>query len=452
MFTLKVFYSIVIVVSLVVLSPQISFGAEQFSRDLSFGFQQDSDVTKLQEFLSDEGLYSGPITGNFFSLTLKAVKTFQAREGIMPVAGYFGPKTRVRANALLGAQVQASNQQAVAETGTNMPSTSASSTAQLQLETLLKQLALLQSQLATQQQTNQAIQNLQTQQQQQQQTLQQIQQNTTPPITVVVQPTPAFPTPAPITAPTSTPPTLSEVDINTLLSRYFFTKIGDTKASFFVDYATQLKKVTASLDGINYTESYNSLLTNLQRNKDYTLYLRVETADRYAKTTIPFKTKLGFKVSVGSRATGGWPSQFWLTAESHDVQYPIELKSVKFSVIGPRYTIPYTYRLVGGPSDAASGLFDITITAEQLPGCTPATCTGGMYAINTAGADLAIKEVDVPINRTVNVLKDQYGYSYERFNGTVLTDPIAPFAPEVTSYTFIYNGQEYTYSRSDFSL
>ncbi len=155
----KVFYSIVIIIGLVILSPRVSFGAEQFSRDLSFGFQQDSDVTKLQEFLSDEGSYSGPITGNFFSLTLKAVKAFQNREGITPATGYFGPKTKVRANALLGAQVQASNQQAVAETGqsaaqsvTPQTTNSSISNVQSQLEALLKQVALLQQQLQTQQQ------------------------------------------------------------------------------------------------------------------------------------------------------------------------------------------------------------------------------------------------------------------------------------------------------------
>jgi VCBS repeat-containing protein len=155
----KSFYSIIVIVGLVILSPRVSFGVEQFSRDLSFGFQQDLDVTKLQEFLSDEGLYSGPITGNFFSLTLKAVKAFQSREGIMPAAGYFGPKTMVRANTLLGAQVQAFNQQAVAETGQDIvqsviPQTTnnSASNIQSQLEVLVKQIALLQQQLNTQQQ------------------------------------------------------------------------------------------------------------------------------------------------------------------------------------------------------------------------------------------------------------------------------------------------------------
>ena len=82
--------------------------AEGFDRDLQFGMQNNSDVIKLQELLTDEGLYSGPISGNFFSLTLKAVKKFQTREGIKPASGYFGLKTRTRANTILAISVSAS--------------------------------------------------------------------------------------------------------------------------------------------------------------------------------------------------------------------------------------------------------------------------------------------------------------------------------------------------------
>jgi len=48
-----------------------------FDRDLFYGLRQDPQVTELQEFLTTQGVYSGPVTGNFFSLTLKAVKDFQ---------------------------------------------------------------------------------------------------------------------------------------------------------------------------------------------------------------------------------------------------------------------------------------------------------------------------------------------------------------------------------------
>ncbi len=77
------------------------FVLASFDRDLYFGLRNDSEVTKLQEFLTGRGIYSGPITGGFFSLTREAVKDFQKKEGIEPAAGYFGPLTRARANTLL---------------------------------------------------------------------------------------------------------------------------------------------------------------------------------------------------------------------------------------------------------------------------------------------------------------------------------------------------------------
>jgi len=167
MFNKKYFCFIVITVGLVILFPQASFGAEQFSRDLYFGLQQDLDITKLQEFLSDEGLYSGPITGNFFSLTLKAVKAFQAREGITPVAGYFGPKTRMRANELLSVQIQSLNQQAIDKTGQTVvqyqslgTDNNSISNLQLQIDALLKQITALQQQFQIQQQNQINISNL----------------------------------------------------------------------------------------------------------------------------------------------------------------------------------------------------------------------------------------------------------------------------------------------------
>lgn len=80
-----------------ILSWQTAKAENLFSKDLYFGMQNDSEVTKLQEFLTSEGVYSGPITGNFFSLTLKAVKNYQTQEGISPAAGYFGPVSRAKA-------------------------------------------------------------------------------------------------------------------------------------------------------------------------------------------------------------------------------------------------------------------------------------------------------------------------------------------------------------------
>lgn len=85
---------------IVFLTPVAAFAAG-FDRDLYFGMRSDADVTRLQEFLKAQTLYQGPITGNFFALTRAAVAGFQRREGIIPPVGYFGAKTRARAQAIL---------------------------------------------------------------------------------------------------------------------------------------------------------------------------------------------------------------------------------------------------------------------------------------------------------------------------------------------------------------
>ncbi len=172
--------------------------AQVFTDNLYYGLQNDSQVSQLQEFLTSQGLYKSPITGNFYFLTLNAVKAFQAQQGITPAAGFFGPITMAAANKIADAEVNASNAEAISETGTSTPPTQGTSTVQLQLQALLQEVALLQQQLATRQSSTQIIQNLQSQAQQQSQTLQQIQANTTPPVAIVPAPSPtSTPTPAP---------------------------------------------------------------------------------------------------------------------------------------------------------------------------------------------------------------------------------------------------------------
>ncbi|GEM_PF-2442410 len=77
--------------------PAVTFAA--FDHDLYFG-TKNQEVIKLQDFLKSQTLYSGPVTGGFFSLTKEAVQRFQQREGIVPASGYFGPVTRKHANAV----------------------------------------------------------------------------------------------------------------------------------------------------------------------------------------------------------------------------------------------------------------------------------------------------------------------------------------------------------------
>jgi hypothetical protein len=180
--TMKIKYlSILPVVAVFVLSGFSLANAQSdvFTQNLYYGLQNNSQVTQLQEFLTSQNLYSGPITGNFYFLTLGAVKAFQTQQGITPAAGYFGPITMAAVNKIADAVVSASNNEAVTETGTSTPPVvTASTTQQLQLAALMQEVALLQQQLQAQQSSTQA--------------LQQIVQNTTP-VATVPTPTPTQP-------------------------------------------------------------------------------------------------------------------------------------------------------------------------------------------------------------------------------------------------------------------
>ncbi|MBI2030519.1 trypsin-like peptidase domain-containing protein [Candidatus Kaiserbacteria bacterium] len=60
-------------------------------------------VTQLQQFLGVRGFLESEPTGNFYSLTLKAVKAYQSSQGI-PATGFVGPLTRAAINQALAAE------------------------------------------------------------------------------------------------------------------------------------------------------------------------------------------------------------------------------------------------------------------------------------------------------------------------------------------------------------
>ena len=68
------------------------FASSSFNTSLKYG-SRGSDVREMQEFLIDQGFLTGNVTGNFYSLTLKAVKAFQAKNNL-PVSGFWGPASR----------------------------------------------------------------------------------------------------------------------------------------------------------------------------------------------------------------------------------------------------------------------------------------------------------------------------------------------------------------------
>lgn len=153
---------ILISFGLLILLPSIAFAS--FDADLHYG-STGSAVTALQEFLIDQGVLKGQATGNFYSLTLKAVKEFQKAEGINPTSGYFGPTTRTVANQILLAQVPNSEGNAtVTKSGVDLSQQQNQTTVtglQNQLNALLAQLQILNDQAkdrtVVQQQTPQII-------------------------------------------------------------------------------------------------------------------------------------------------------------------------------------------------------------------------------------------------------------------------------------------------------
>lgn len=81
-----------------------------FDKNLNYG-AKGASVKEVQEFLTDQGFYSAAITGNYYSLTLKAVKAFQSKGGIRP-SGYWNLATRTAANNILAAAlVDSDNEQ-----------------------------------------------------------------------------------------------------------------------------------------------------------------------------------------------------------------------------------------------------------------------------------------------------------------------------------------------------
>ncbi len=156
-----IFLSTIILASAIFIS---SVSAETFTKDLKFGMQADQDIRLLQEFLKSENLYTGPVTGNFFNLTQKAVIDFQKREGIVPASGYLGPKTRAKINispiqkdVSIGLNQPTSFKLQSTETPTSISIQKIEtnpSALQTQLNSLLEQVKILQQQVQAQQSIN----------------------------------------------------------------------------------------------------------------------------------------------------------------------------------------------------------------------------------------------------------------------------------------------------------
>ncbi len=104
-----------------------------FASDLRLGAKGDA-VTELQNRLTAEGVYSGPITGYFGQLTFAGVKAYQGKYGISQV-GNVGPLTRARLNGSQVAGASTINIEAIQAQITSL---------QIQLDALIQQLKALQ--------------------------------------------------------------------------------------------------------------------------------------------------------------------------------------------------------------------------------------------------------------------------------------------------------------------
>ena len=79
-------------------------GGTTFTKDLTIG-STGAEVSALQGWLVSKGylvMPAGVAMGHFGPLTQKALAKYQAEAGISPAAGYFGPMTRAKVNAMAG--------------------------------------------------------------------------------------------------------------------------------------------------------------------------------------------------------------------------------------------------------------------------------------------------------------------------------------------------------------
>ena len=71
-----------------------------FTTTLSL-YDSGTDVANVQQFLADEGLYSGSDNGSYDQATVDAVKAFEYQEGITPADGFWGYDAQTKANTIM---------------------------------------------------------------------------------------------------------------------------------------------------------------------------------------------------------------------------------------------------------------------------------------------------------------------------------------------------------------
>ncbi|MFZ2832180.1 MAG: peptidoglycan-binding protein, partial [Minisyncoccia bacterium] len=82
-------------------APVVSVMKYVWNRNLEIGSSYRDDVVALQDALTLEGVYTGEITGGFYTQTYLGVKALQSKYGIS-TTGYVGPETRAKLNSIYG--------------------------------------------------------------------------------------------------------------------------------------------------------------------------------------------------------------------------------------------------------------------------------------------------------------------------------------------------------------
>jgi peptidoglycan hydrolase-like protein with peptidoglycan-binding domain len=134
-----------IIIALLVLIPTVSFAS--IDVNLKYG-ARGAEVIELQEFLIDKGFLAGTATGNFYTLTRRAVVNYQ-NSVKLPTSGFVGALTREKINAELAtsddteAEMQETGTVSTPVTTENKPDN-----VRKQLDMLIQQLAELTKQKA----------------------------------------------------------------------------------------------------------------------------------------------------------------------------------------------------------------------------------------------------------------------------------------------------------------
>lgn len=387
-----------------------------FDRDLYFGMRRDPDVQALQEFLSDQNLYSGPITGNFLSLTLRAVKSFQVANSISPVSGYFGPLTRGKANAILTSQGITSggvtNESGVlSNPSATVPKMKDEAAAKIsnQIKALMDQLATLKKNrdaLAVQSKTLQVIQN----QPQSTQPVTSLQNNTT----------------NPVSSPTTETQTLTTIQISavniipslTSAQIEWQTNIS-TNSKIFLSGDGSSSKVFSSESGLSTRHIAN--ITGLVSNTSYSYEIESISGKQVIKKDGSFSTKKGeltIQANTTSIQLADWNSirataQYTENGKAVPVDIsfsaPGESKTFKIIQNWPACgSVPFLIQLVGtiGGSCSSDGKVDFDYKPKSLGIHTISVSAGGV----TKSVDIQVVsyvKVDPTIRKIVNVTPEQ---------------------------------------------